>query len=59
MGGTVDPMYDMHELVRENPEIIGVSIEYRLGIFGYMHLFHLPDGADYLDAQNLGLMDQL
>ena len=26
---------------------------------GFLHLSHLPDGKDYPDAQNLGLMDQV
>ncbi len=59
MGGTADPLYDCHDFVRENPEVIVVSIEYRVGIFGYIHLSHLPDGGDYPDAQNLGPMDQM
>ncbi len=59
MGGTVDPWYEGHNFIQENPEVILVSIEYRLGIFGFFHLSHLPDGADYPDAQNLGLMDQM
>lgn len=59
MGGTVEPEYEGHNFIQENPEVILVSIEYRLGIFGFFHLSHLPDGADYPDAQNLGLLDQL
>ena len=59
MGGTVDPLYEGHNFIQENPEVILVSIEYRLGVFGFFHLSHLPDGADYPDAQNLGLMDQM
>ena len=59
MGGTVDPLYDCHNLVEENPDVVVVSIGYRVGVFGFFHLSHLPDGADYPDAQNLGLMDQL
>ena len=59
MGGTADPLYDCHDFVRENPEVIVVSIEYRVGIFGYIHLSHLPDGGDYPEAQNLGPMDQM
>ena len=58
-GGTVDPLYDFHNFVEENPEVIVVSIAYRLGVLGFLHLSHLPDGKDYPDAQNLGLMDQL
>ena len=59
MGGTVDPMYDCHNFVKENPDVIVVSIEYRLGVFGFFHLSHLPDGKDYPDTQNLGLLDQM
>ena len=59
MGGTGDPLYDCHNFVSENPEVIVASIEYRVGIFGYIHLSHLPDGGDYPDAQNLGPMDQM
>ena len=59
MSGTVDPLYEGHNFIQENPEVILVSIEYRLGVFGFFHLSHLPDGADYPDAQNLGLMDQM
>ena len=58
-GGTVDPLYNGHNLVKENPDVIFVSITYRLGIFGFLHLSHLPDGKDYPDAQNLGIMDEM
>ena len=58
-GGTVDFLYDFHNFVEENPDVIVVTVAYRLGVFGYLHLSHLPDGKDYPDAQNLGLMDQL
>ena len=57
MGGTADPMYELHNFVRENPDVIAVSITYRVGVFGFFHLSHLPDGKDYPDAQNPGLMD--
>ena len=56
-GGTVDPTYDCHSLVKENPDVIVVSIAYRVGIFGFLHLSNLEDGKDYPDAQNLGLID--
>ncbi len=59
LGGTVDPTYDCGNLVRENPDIIAVSIAYRVGIFGFFHLSHLPDGKDYPDAQNLAIMDHM
>jgi len=59
LGGTSDPLYDCSNLVRENPDIIAVSIAYRVGIFGFFHLSHLSDGQDYPDAQNLAIMDQI
>ena len=59
MGGTADPLYECRNLVKENPDVIVVSIAYRVGVFGYIHLSHLPDGSSYPDAQNLGLMDQM
>jgi len=57
--GTSDPTYDCHNLVKENPDVILVSITYRLGFFGFLHLSHLPDGKDYPDAPNLAIMDQM
>jgi len=59
VGGTSEPREEGSNFVRENPGVILVSIEYRLGVFGFLHLSHLPDGADYPDAQNLGLLDQV
>ena len=59
LGGTVDPLYDCCNFVKENNDVVFVSIPYRLGVFGFLHLSHLPDGADYPDAQNLGILDQI
>ena len=59
IGGTVEPREEGTSFIQENPDVILVSVEYRLNVFGFLHLSHLPDGADYPDAQNLGLMDQL
>ena len=58
-GGTVDPNYECQNFIKENPDVIVVTIAYRLGALGFLHLSHLPDGKDYPDAQNLGLLDQL
>ncbi len=59
LGGTIDPLYEAHNFVKENPDVIVASIEYRVGVFGFFHLSHLPYGQDYPDAQNLGLLDQM
>ena len=58
-GGTADPNYECQNFIMENPEVIVVTIAYRLGALGFLHLSHLPDGKDYPDAQNLGLLDQM
>ncbi len=58
-GSTVNPLYDGTNFVKDNREVILVSIAYRLGGLGFLHLSHLPDGADYPDAQNLGILDQV
>ena len=58
-GGTADPLYECRNFVEENPDVVVVGITYRLSAFGFLHLSHLPDGKDYPDAQNLGLMDQM
>jgi len=59
LGGTPEPREEGTNFVHENPDVILVSVEYRLNALGFLHLSHLPDGADYPDAQNLGLMDQM
>ena len=59
VGGTVDPLHDCYNFVKENNDVVYVTIPYRLGLFGFLHLSHLPDGADYPDTQNLGILDQI
>ena len=59
IGSTAEPREEGVSYVQENPDIVFVSVEYRLGVFGFLHLSHLPDGGDYPDAQNLGIMDQM
>ena len=59
VGGTTDPQYDCHNLVKENPDVIVVTIAYRVSFLGFLHLSHLPDGKGYQDASNLGIMDQV
>ncbi|MBR1879044.1 MAG: carboxylesterase family protein [Paludibacteraceae bacterium] len=57
-GGTSMEVFDCTNLVQEHPDIIFVTVAYRLGVLGMLHLSHLADGKDYPDAQNLTLLDQ-
>ena len=59
LGSTAEPREEGTNFVHENPDIVLVSIEYRLNALGFLRLSHLPGGEDYPDAQNLGLMDQM
>lgn len=58
VGGTANPMLDGETFVRENPDIIFVNINFRIGLFGNMDFSGIPGGEDYADSKNLGLQDQ-
>ena len=58
-GGTADPLYDGHKLVKAHPEIVLVTIAYRVGIFGFMDFSEVPGGEAYIKSGNLGLLDQI
>ncbi len=56
-GGTADPFYDGHNFVRDN-DVVLVSINYRLGPFGFLDLSGIGD-TTFARSRNLGLLDQL
>lgn len=58
-GGTADPMYDGKIFVGKNPDIILVTVGYRVGITGFVDLSYFEGGEDYPDAPNLGILDQI
>jgi len=58
-GGTSDPMFEGHNLVKNNPDIVLVTINYRLGIFGFLNLTNLKGGENYRESANLGMLDQI
>ena len=58
-GGTADPLYDGENFVRAHPEIVLVTIGYRVGLMGFVDFSAVPGGEDYPDAPNLGLWDQI
>ena len=58
-GGSADPLLYGGELISEYPDIVFVSFNYRLGIFGFIDFSEVPGGEAYPDAINLGLLDQI
>ena len=58
-GGTSDPLYEGTNLVSEFPDIILVTIAYRIGIYGFMDFSSVEGGEQYPDSCNAGLLDQI
>ena len=58
-GGTVSPGSWGANFVKEHPEVLFVSVNYRLGILGFLDLSSLPDGQQYARSGNLGILDQV
>ena len=58
-GSTSNPLYYGDNLVEKYSDIIFVSIEYRLGIYGFINLSSFEGGENYKTSNILGLLDQI
>lgn len=58
-GGTADPLYDGHNFVHRAKDIVLVTINYRIGLFGFIDFSEVPGGESYAASGNLGLLDQI
>ena len=58
-GGVSDPVYDGHNLVEKFDNIILVTVEYRVGIMGFIDFSSVPGGEEFKESGNLGLLDQI
>ena len=58
-GGSVDPLLYGGDYVSRHQDIVFVSFNYRLGIFGFIDFSEVPGGEACPDAMNLGLLDQI
>ena len=57
-GGSSDPLYDGRYLVEANPDIVLVTINYRVNLMGFIDFSHVPGGEAFPDAPYLGILDQ-
>ena len=57
--GTVNPRDWGDQFVKAHPEVVMVSINYRLGLLGFLDLSSLPDGKEYSRSGILGILDQV
>ncbi len=58
-GGTADPMYNGKNFVSAHPDIVLVTVGYRIGLMGFVDLSYFEGGEAYPDAPNLGILDQM
>ncbi|MBQ6343873.1 MAG: carboxylesterase/lipase family protein [Anaerolineaceae bacterium] len=58
-GGAADPLMYGSNFVNSHQDIVFVSFNYRLGIFGFIDFSEVPGGEAYPDTLNLGLLDQV
>ena len=58
-GGTADPMYDGARFVGAHPDILMVTVGYRTGLMGFVDFSGISGGEEYIDAPNLGILDQI
>ena len=58
-GSSADPLLSGDNFTKVYPDTVGVTFNYRIGIFGFIDFSEVPGGEDYPDALNLGLLDQI
>lgn len=58
-GGSADPLYDGYNFVYYNPDIIVVTINYRVGAMGYIDLSSFEGGENFKTAGANGTHDQV
>ena len=58
-GAASDPLYDGHNFVRRFEDIILVTVEYRVGIMGFIDFSSVEGGEAFAESGNLGLLDQV
>ena len=57
IGSSSNPLYRGELFTHYNPDILYISVDYRVGMYGQLNASLFADGADYPDACNNGLLD--
>lgn len=57
LGGSSDPMYDGQNFLEAHQDVVFVTINYRLGMMGFIDFSMVEGGEEFPDSQNLGLLD--
>ena len=57
--GTAEPEWHGHKLAADNPEIMVVSVGYRLGLMGFIDFSEVSGGENFAESGNLGILDVL
>ena len=50
-GGTADPLYDGENFVKAHPEIVLITIGYRVGLMGFVDFSQIEGGEAFPDAR--------
>lgn len=58
-GGTSDPLYDGQNFIEAHDDVVLVTINYRIGLMGFVDFSQVPGGEEYKESGNLGLLDQI
>ncbi|MCR4676004.1 MAG: carboxylesterase family protein [Sphaerochaetaceae bacterium] len=58
-GGSAEPLYNGYNFVKTYPHVIVVSINYRIGLFGFISNFDTDVPEEFKDSNNLGIHDQI
>ena len=58
-GGTSEPYYDGTNFVKNHPDVIFASMDYRTDFMGFINLSSVPGAEEYTDTANLGLLDEI
>ncbi|MBQ6001584.1 MAG: carboxylesterase/lipase family protein [Synergistaceae bacterium] len=57
--GTGEPEWTGHQLAADNPDIMVVSVGYRLGLMGFIDFSEVSGGENFAESGNLGILDVL